>query len=708
VASRRSSPLSARSLRAGGIPIVLAIPVVLAALSALAAWPAIASDPAAAGKSTGPPRFWPGVVDTVEVAAPRPQPLDSPARRTGFSTYIPLGPEAPADRDLSDLLDRTAGVHVHRYGGLGAFALASIRGSAPGQVLVCLDGVPVASAGDGLVNLALLPASSLEHAEVFRGPQTASFGGPPSAGVINLVSPESPSVPLRLSAGAGSFGTATAGGQWGGARDGVGGLLSAQYRRSRGNFSYLDRNGTLFRNTSDDRIVRRANNDFEDASLLWKTFAQTPGRSRAAPGPAARVEYVGQRFARAGGVPGTENIQTRHVRFRTERTRHEAIVNASIGGPAVEAAAHWESIRDRFDNRDGEVGLGRVETDNRTRELGGRVAASYWPPLLGQALRVGWETRDERWTPRDRLLGERGYTRSRRHLTTSVEDRLAVGRLTLEGAYRWARARDNYAGPTGLDPNGPPEPSPARTLRHQSPTLGVGVDLGRGLRARVNHGRIARFPSFPELFGQNGIQEGNPALRPEQGVQWDAGLSCAPAAPVRIEGAYFESLVEDRISLIQNSQRTAKAQNLDRSWVRGLEWSFFAACGLPGRFDLETQATQTWQEARDLGRNPAYRGKELPNLPRSEGYLSNRLSRGPWKLRWEISARSGSYRDRYNTREKRTPAYTLHDLSLERRLGRGAWRLRGEVRNVGDVRVEDIDGFPLPGRAVMTEVTWTR
>ena len=42
------------------------------------------------------------------VAAERPDGRASLARRSGFSSYVPLGSEAPADRDLSDLLDRTA------------------------------------------------------------------------------------------------------------------------------------------------------------------------------------------------------------------------------------------------------------------------------------------------------------------------------------------------------------------------------------------------------------------------------------------------------------------------------------------------------------------------------------------------------------------------------------------------------------------------
>jgi len=690
------------SLR-GVILTVAVVGLTLADLPARAAPGSQANPPAALATSIDStraperwPSFWPGVVDTVEVRAARPSEREILARRSGFATFIPLGPEAPADRDLADLLDRTAGVHVHRYGGLGAFALASVRGSTPGQVEICLDGVPLSDAGDGFINLALLPTACLEHAEVYRGAETVAFGGPPAAGVINLVSPPAAPVPLRISLGLGSFGTALGRGQWGGALAGVNGLISGQYRRSRGDYPYLDRNGTDYQNTSDDRIVRRTNDDFAETSLLGKLARVVPG--------GGRLEYTGQLYTRESGIPGTEDVQTLHVRFRTDRWHQELLARlpAAAWRPALEASLHTESVRDRLDNREGEVGLGRVQTDDRTREYGGRLAGTV--ALPAQELRLGLERRDERWTPRDVLAEATGYTRTRRHQTESAEDRLALGRLSLEGSYRWAAATDNYGG------SGPGNAAPtsARTLHSDSPTFGARFDLGNGFVLKANHGRMVRFPSFPELFGQNGVQEGNPGLVPEHGVQWDAGLAASPHSPFRLEVALFERTIEDEIALIQNSQRTTRAENLDRSWIRGLETSAYLSADLPHRLRYEGELSHTWQAATDIGASPTYRGKDLPDLPRSEGYLSQQISWEPWKLRWEISVRSSAFRDRYNSPSERTPAYAVHDLSLERSLDHDALRLRLEVRNLGNVQIEDIDGFPLPGRSFLTEVTWTR
>lgn len=643
--------------------------------------------------------LWPEAVDTVRVYAPRPGAEERLARRSGFATVIPLGMEVSGGRDLADLLDRACGVRVHRYGGLGSFSLARVRGSTPGQVSVCLDGVPIAGAADGLANLAILPVSQLERAELYRGPQTASFGGPPAAGILNLVTPEGLAVPLHLSAGAGSFGTAFARGQWGSGRRAHSILLSGQHRRTTGDFEYLDTGGTPH-NTEDDRLRRRANNDSRQSSFLWKGRSGLPGLLSA--------EYTGQNTVHENGVAGPKSTPVEHVRYRTSRSRHQAGLTlrpAIAYRPWLELSGHAERIRDRYRNPDGELGLGSVDMDNRTREEGGRVSLSSRLLPLRQEARAAIEWRREVWVPTNRIRGTTGFERTRRHRTVSLEDRIAIGRLTVEGAYLWVRAADNYDGPVvwGREP----EPGEERVQRHEGTTWGGRYDLGRGLVIKGNRGRMTRFPTFHELFGINGIQDGNPKLRPEKGAQWDLGLSWAPVRPWRLESVYFERLVEDQIYLLQNSQRTVKPDNLDRAWTRGVETSAYYTFRPGWGFACELSGNHTWQEAIDLGRSRTYRDKWIPNTPRHQSHASLWVRRGLWGVRWETSDTSSSYWHRYNKDDQKTPGGTIHDLTVERSLSGGRVRLRVEARNITDDRLEDIEGYPLPGRNYVMEVSWT-
>jgi hypothetical protein len=651
--------------------------------------------------------FWPDVVDTVDVRARAPDRKEALLEGSGFGAYVPLGPDVAASRELGDLLDRLAGVHVHRYGGLGAFTLASVRGSTPGQVRIFLDDVPLASASDGFINLALLPVTNLDHAEVLRGPQGEALGGFPSAGSIRLFTPPVLHTPPRIAFGAGSFSTQTVRGQWGATRGPLGFLVSGQYRSSGGAFPYLDRNGTL-NNPEDDRVVDRTNNAFEDGALLWKT--------RVAPARALEIGYTGQRTQRESGIPGTETLQTEHVRYRTERTRHQTTVSArpslpgswrSLGRPRVEAHLYEERIRDRYDNPEGEIGLGRASQDDRTRNRGARVSGSLPVTASGSRLHVSVDAVEERWTPRDLLRGEEGFARTRRGRTWALGGKLALldRRLVVSPTYRWDRATDNYGGPESTARVA--AASPARTYRFDGVAWGARLDLGRGLRLKGNRGRLVRLPTFPELFGRNGIQEGNPKLEPEQGIQWDAGISYRPRSWFQWETAYFESLVEKKIVLVQNSQRTVKAQNFDRAWVRGVESSLFTGFSLPARARLEVQSALTWQEARDVGRSRTYHGKRLPNLPETEWVASASVRRGPLRCGYTLSGQSLTYRDRYNSPQKKTEGYTIHEVEMECSVLANLLDIRLDVQNVGDRRVEDIDGFPLPGRTYSLETLWT-
>jgi len=643
--------------------------------------------------------LWPDPADTVHVVAPRPGAEERLARRSGFATVIPLGIDVPGGRDLADLLDRACGVRVHRYGSSGSYSLVRVRGSTPGQVAVCLDGVPIAGAADGIANLAILPVSQLERAELYRGPQVASFGGPPAAGVLNLVTPGEIDVPLRLSAGGGSFGTSFLRGEWGARRGAHSVLLSAQHRRTDGDFEYLDTGGTPH-NTDDDTLHRRANNDSRQSSLLWKVRSGIRGP--------IRVEYTGQHTIHENGVAGPKNIPVRHVRYETSRSRHQAGLTWRPGiryRPWLELSGHTERIRDQYSNPYGELGLGSVDADNRTRGEGGRISLSSRLLPLRQEARLSLELRRETWVPHNRIRGTTGFERERRHRTVSLEDRIELGRLVVEGAYLWARAADNYDGPVVW--GRPPEPGQERVQRYEGATWGGRFNLGRDLILRGNRGRMTRFPTFHELFGINGVQDGNPGLKPERGVQWDLGLSWAPGRPWRVEAVYFERMVEDQICLLQNSQRTVRPDNLDRAWTRGVENSAYLALKPGWGFFCELSGNYSWQEGIDRGRSPTYRGNWIPNTPRHQSHASLWVRRGPWGIRWERSETSSSFWHRYNREEQKTPGGTIHDLTLERSLLGGRVRLRLEGRNITDDRLEDIEGYPLPGRHYVAEVTWT-
>ena len=139
----------------------------------------------------------------------------SDARRalpTAFVTELAAGASGRAVESLPELLDQAAGVHVDQYGGLGAFSTVSLRGAAPGQVTVLLDGVPLTSAAHAEVNLSDLPVSAVDRVEIYRGLAPLALGAATPGGAINLVTRSTPVRELSLAAG--SFGTWEGRGSW--------------------------------------------------------------------------------------------------------------------------------------------------------------------------------------------------------------------------------------------------------------------------------------------------------------------------------------------------------------------------------------------------------------------------------------------------------------------------------------------------------------
>ncbi|MBN9424760.1 MAG: hypothetical protein BGO63_13070 [Candidatus Accumulibacter sp. 66-26] len=83
-------------------------------------------------------------------------------------------------KSIPDLLDQIPGVYVRRMSGSGHYTTASIRGSAPSQVNIYIDGVPLNTASETAADLSTLPISNVERVEVYRGTTPARRSAAPS------------------------------------------------------------------------------------------------------------------------------------------------------------------------------------------------------------------------------------------------------------------------------------------------------------------------------------------------------------------------------------------------------------------------------------------------------------------------------------------------------------------------------------------------
>jgi len=168
----------------------------------------------------------------------RLEPIDRTSRPTFVVTRAQF--DAVGARTVSDALQLVPGIPTLRdYNGFGAIANYGIRGANSQQTLVLLDGMPIAGASSGTIDLGTYPLTGIQRIEVVESGSSTLYGTSAAGGVINLIS-----APLR------GVDVALAGGSYADrdARAGIGdGRISATFER------------------------RLANNDFAYPALNYQT-----------------------------------------------------------------------------------------------------------------------------------------------------------------------------------------------------------------------------------------------------------------------------------------------------------------------------------------------------------------------------------------------------------------------------------------------------
>ncbi len=674
-------------------------------------------------------------LDTTIVTGRRPKPAARLHRESSFASRIELPADRAAGETIADVIERTVGVMVQRYGGPGAMATVSIRGADPGDVEVYLDRVPLRTAARGMVDLSSLDMASLAALEIYRSAPPDGMGGEFAGSALRLITRQGGPASLAWRSDGGSLDTwrheAVLGGSYRQGRF----LLTGSRFSTRGNFTYHDDNGTPA-NPDDDRWKEWANGDVLRESLLAR-WTQAAGRL-------GTVDFASQFWRADQGLPGSDRQPTARSRLRSrgglhriETETHRRLLPVRL---TLQAFLHQEELHYRDPERELAVpGASATRADQDLDRWGyglhlhKTLRGAHHRPWGYHALELTANRRHERL--RNAPLPGRSEedTRERASTAFSAGDRIewAAGRFHADIFYRWNHTCDNY---TGANPYQPFASQPERTTRVHGAHLGLRASAGGGHTFRANYADQARFPTFVELFGYAGTIRSNPQLRPETGWRADTGWQWDwPVRPwgmrLRTEAAGYVSRREEMIVLIRISERETKPVNLDRASLRGLELSWQCATlpGLRGKAPLasieraigelfgaaaarspvaqrtgeERSATLFghlhWQQTRDEGAARLYQGKALTYHPPWQLLLGLTWPQGHWDVRYIAQFRDEAYWSRSNLPEYRTGATWLHELQL-------AWRpapqggLSIRIENLFGTRSQDVRGYPLPGR----------
>ena len=549
----------------------------------------------------------PGLEQTVSVALePVPVPLDSVTVTTTPDAIAIAGPElVRRGGDLARALDGWEGVVVRRAG--NGPAAPQVRGGAPDEVLVLVDGFPINDPFTGRADLSRISSREVAAVTLVPGAQTVRAGSRAVAGVLLVetrhdVHPEG----SAWAASHGAFGTRVGGS--------AGGLtLSASGERLADEFPY-----TVPAVRGGGQGVRLNSGGAQYAgSVNWD-------------GP---LELVLRGSLADRGLPGTTTNPTPDARGQD---RSVLLGARSTGSLAVTGSFQWLETR----AQDAAPPTG-VPYDSYTHGVGGTLELGHHVPaaLLGWSGEAGLvlEGRAYRFAG-DGVASNSSFTQA----ALRADGRLSRGPWTLAPAVRL----DAWTSST-------------------RPRVSARLD-GGWLRGRTSVtfgvGSAVTPPVLGDLFFREGVGVRlNPDLRPER-VRWelDGGVRQELAPGTTLGLRLFDGRVADMVIWAPDFRFIWSPRNFDvvrRGGELTAEWRVRPALSVSGS---ATYAAVTYDIPN---------GAQVQYRPRVTYDATALWSPGAWTadLRWHHIGQR--YPNSAGTNPRHP--FSLLDAALERRLGSG-------------------------------------
>lgn len=587
-----------------------------------------------------------------EAAAPLPT---APAVRdpSAAVTTIEAAARVAEAKDASELVTAAPGAVVQDAGGPGQRKTLSLRGAAPNAVLVLLDGVPLAGPG-AAVDLSRIPTAALEHLEVLRG-GSGRYGPGGLGGVVNLVT-RAPDGRARVFAdvGHGSFDTTRATLGASASLLGGDGLVLLHGLRSEGTFDFRYDEAPAFDGNALTTLRRDNNAALQGGGLL---------RYRARLGD-TQLDVLGEGFVERRGLAGPVQNPSSTAGQATARGTLAARSQTRFASGGTLALLGWG----RLDST--ELTGSFLGAAYRQLETSAGVEGVYTHLLGGRHGLTALVTGGGDW-----LREPSGTNPSWGRLGAMLSDEVLFfdGALAVTGS-----ARVDVAGPYVVF----------------SPKVGAVAELPRGFSLRLNAGQASRPPAFGELYVVQGTLLPNRDLRPERALTGDVGAAWThEKASVAVTG--FTALYEDLISYELYPPNLARPFNFQAAAASGVEVEVRAT---PWTW-LEATASYTFLSTQNLKDDPRYYLKALPFRPAHRVY--GRVAGGPeWlRARAELLFQSEQAQNRTGTLVLPARAFVNAGVTVM------PWKaprvtVSAEVKNLLDVQTQDVDGYPLPPRAL--------
>ena len=694
----------------------------------------------------------PAVATEFASEAPReqsaPQPVDvqvrgklNEAERVQQSaeavTVVDLKKAQQQTVDMGEVLARTQGVSVRRYGGLGSNARISMNGLYDDQIRLFLDGVPLELAGYpfGIENV---PVNLVDRIEVFRGVVPVRFGADALGGAINLVSDQRYQNHLAASYQVGSFGV----------------------HRSSVNGRYRDRATGLF--VGGAAFVDQAKNNYpidvkvsDERGRLSEVTVPRFHDGYAAAGGSIEVGVVGRVWAKRlilrGFISGYgKELQNNLVMTVPYGEVHygetvvgttasyEVELRPNVGLELVANYSHrtsdfvdtsrwvydWYGRRIRERRVPGEMSSDATDQTEWQHSGFGRATAT-WRITPQHIVRASLSPTYTTRTGDDHVQADpnaRDPLTAKRNLFTFVSGVEYETNFFAERLSNILFVKDYYYSVTAEDPLPGGVFKPRDSNTH---TQGVGDSLrfrfNPWFYAKASYEYATRLPRPDEVFGNAALIHANLALEPEVshnaniGPRFELRRTSIGDFTLDVNGFLRDS---DKLIVLLGNDRYYTYQNVYRARGLGVEnavnWTSI------GRY-VGLVGTLTWQDVRnasDEGTFKGSKGDRIPNRPylfaswgahlrfanlpgpddSVEPFYNGRYVHGFYRG-WESQGLSQF--------KQVIDAQVTHDIGVSWIVSRDVARVTStfEIDNVTDAKVYDNFGMQRPGRGIYVKVS---
>nr|WP_239559241.1 TonB-dependent receptor [Sporohalobacter salinus] len=228
-----------------------------------------------------------------------------------------------------------------------------------------------------------------------------------------------------------------------------------------------------------------------------------------------------------------------------------------------------------------------------------------------------------------------------------------------------------------------------------SPRLGAVYTISSNLNFHTSIGEAYRAPTFNELYwpymdyGSYGIYEGNPDLDPETATAYETGLRYSDE-DLKGEINLFKKDVDDLIKFDQGSDGVNRPYNVNSAEITGVE--LILSKKLTSNYS--TDFNYTYLDARNEETDERLDDKPYHTANLGLNYYQNDI-----EINLDGKLVSGRYKNGNDF-----PSYFVTDLKLSKELEKNT-KVALEMNNLFDRDYQVLDGYPMPGRNVMINLS---